>query len=195
MCVVCIRKLWGQPVDFSRIKWTIALGRKRHIYIVLAAFSIFHCIDEYEGSWNAAIWPEGERVPKDFNIRKETSGSKRAALALIRTFQTNSTNTVMDRCQQSMLVSRFYIFFLWIYTIFIFPRSICMLIDGDSSSKRETKHVGRTIGIGLGCVAGFVIFWSLFYYCTGAITQRLTKEGTIPLRWPRFGAAKDQFLP
>ncbi|KAH7524644.1 hypothetical protein FEM48_Zijuj06G0141400 [Ziziphus jujuba var. spinosa] len=102
----------------------------------------------------------GERVLQDFNIQKEAGGSKRA---LIKTFEANVTNTIID------------IHFLWAgkgtccipfqgtYGPLVSAINVYQVSGVGYSSGKEKKHVGKIVGIALGCVAGFGIILSVFY--------------------------------
>ncbi|KAF3447107.1 hypothetical protein FNV43_RR12287 [Rhamnella rubrinervis] len=109
------------------------------------------------------VYIQGERVLEDFNIKKEAGGSKRA---LIRTFEANVTNTIMD------------IHFLWAgkgtccipfqgtYGPLVSAINVYQVSDGGYTSKKDKKRVGRIAGIAIGCAAGFVIVSSLIYLWT-----------------------------
>ncbi|KAA8521578.1 hypothetical protein F0562_012251 [Nyssa sinensis] len=106
------------------------------------------------------VYIQGERVLKDFNIQSEAGGSMRA---LVKTFEANVTNTIMD------------IHFFWAgrgtccipfqstYGPLVSAIHVSQVSDGVGSSNRDKKHVGRLVGIAAGCVAGLVIASSIFY--------------------------------
>ncbi|XP_060672965.1 probable LRR receptor-like serine/threonine-protein kinase At1g56130 isoform X2 [Ziziphus jujuba] len=106
------------------------------------------------------VYIQGERVLQDFNIQKEAGGSKRA---LIKTFEANVTNTIID------------IHFLWAgkgtccipfqgtYGPLVSAINVYQVSGVGYSSGKEKKHVGKIVGIALGCVAGFGIILSVFY--------------------------------
>ncbi|PRQ26734.1 putative non-specific serine/threonine protein kinase [Rosa chinensis] len=106
------------------------------------------------------VYIQGERVVQDLNIQKEAGGSKKA---LIKTFETNVSNTVMD------------IHFLWAgkgtccipyqgtYGPLISAIHVYQVSDAASSSKSERKRVGRIVGVSFGCAAVVIIMSSVFY--------------------------------
>ncbi|XP_041022740.1 probable LRR receptor-like serine/threonine-protein kinase At1g56140 [Juglans microcarpa x Juglans regia] len=140
------------------------LGLKNGKYIVELHFAEITMDDDTQ-SWKGLgrrlfdIYIQGERVLQDFNIQKEAGGSKRA---LIRAFEVNVTNTIMD------------IHFFWAgkgtcciplqgtYGPLV-SAVVAYQVNAGSSSKPDKKLVGRIVGIAIGCVAGFVIILSMFY--------------------------------
>ncbi|KAG6739277.1 hypothetical protein POTOM_056868 [Populus tomentosa] len=106
------------------------------------------------------IYIQGEIVLKDFNIKNEAGGSKKA---LIKAFEANVTNTIMD------------IHFFWAgkgtccipyqgtYGPLVSAIHVSQVSDGAGSSKRDKKRVGKLVGISMACVAGLVIISSVFY--------------------------------
>lgn len=106
------------------------------------------------------VYIQGERVVQNLNIQKEAGGSKRA---LIKTFETNVSNTIMD------------IHFLWAgkgtccipyqgtYGPLVSAIHVYEVSGAGSSSKSERKRVGRIVGISLGCAAVMIIMSSVFY--------------------------------
>ncbi|CAK9170393.1 unnamed protein product [Ilex paraguariensis] len=103
---------------------------------------------------------KGERVLRDFNIQEEAGGSKRA---LVKTFEANVTNTIMD------------IHFFWAgrgtccipsqstYGPLVSAIHVSKGSDGVGTSKRGKKRVGRLVGIAFGSAAGLMIISSIFY--------------------------------
>ncbi|KAF9662126.1 hypothetical protein SADUNF_Sadunf18G0020800 [Salix dunnii] len=99
------------------------------------------------------IYIQGEIVLKDFNIKNEAGGSKKA---LIKTFEANVTNTIMD------------IHFFWAgkgtccipyqetYGPLVSAIHVSQVSDGAGSSRRDKKRVGKLVGISAACVAGLV---------------------------------------
>ncbi|XP_050364250.1 probable LRR receptor-like serine/threonine-protein kinase At1g56130 [Argentina anserina] len=106
------------------------------------------------------IYIQGERVVQDLNIQKEAGGSKKA---LIKTFETNVTNTIMD------------IHFLWAgkgtccipfqgtYGPLVSAIHVYQVSGAGSSLNSERKRVGRIVGVSLGCAAVMIIMSSVFY--------------------------------
>nr|TKS11083.1 putative LRR receptor-like serine/threonine-protein kinase [Populus alba] len=106
------------------------------------------------------VYIQGEIVLKDFNIKNEAGGSKKA---LIKTFEANVTNTIMD------------IHFFWAgkgtccipyqgtYGPLVSAIHVSQVSDGAGSSKKDKKRVGKLVGISMACVAGLVIISSVFY--------------------------------
>ncbi|GFS42669.1 hypothetical protein Acr_00g0081040 [Actinidia rufa] len=102
----------------------------------------------------------GDRVLQDFNIQNEAGGSKRA---LVRTFEANVTNTVMD------------IHFFWAgrgtccipfqstYGPLVSAIHVSQASDGIGSSGHNKGRAGKLVGITVGCAAGLVIISSAFY--------------------------------
>ncbi|KAK2991902.1 hypothetical protein RJ640_014098 [Escallonia rubra] len=105
------------------------------------------------------VYIQGEKVLQDFNIRNEAGSSKRA---LVKKFEANVTNTIMD------------IHFFWA------GRGTCCIpfqstygplvsaihvqaSEGVGSSKRDKKHVGKIVGIAFGGATGLLIVSSIFY--------------------------------
>lgn len=140
------------------------LGLKNGKYIIELHFAEITMDDSQ--SWKGLgrrlfdIYIQGERVLQDFNIQKEAGGSNRA---LIKTFEANITNTIMD------------IHFFWAgkgtccipfqstYGPLVSAVHVYQASEAGFSSKRDKKRVGRVVGIAIGCVAGSVIISSLFY--------------------------------
>ncbi|XP_062164352.1 probable LRR receptor-like serine/threonine-protein kinase At1g56130 isoform X1 [Alnus glutinosa] len=140
------------------------LGLKNGKYVVELHFAEITMDDTQ--SWKGLgkrlfdIYIQGERVLQDFNIQKEAGGSKRA---LIKTFEANVTNTIME------------IHFFWAgkgtccipfqgtYGPLVSAVNVYQAADAVSSFKREKKHVGRLVAVALGCAAGLVVISSLFY--------------------------------
>ncbi|CAK7353718.1 unnamed protein product [Dovyalis caffra] len=106
------------------------------------------------------IYIQGEVVLKDFNIKQEAGGSKKA---LIKKFDANVTNTIMD------------IHFFWAgkgtccipyqgtYGPLVSAIHVSQVSDGTGSSERDKKRVGKLVGVSVACVAGLVIISSVFY--------------------------------
>ncbi|KAK4600771.1 hypothetical protein RGQ29_010403 [Quercus rubra] len=106
------------------------------------------------------IYIQGERVVQDFNIQKEAGGSKRA---LIKTFEANVTNTIIE------------IHFFWAgkgtccipfqstYGPLVSAVHVYQASNAGFSAKRDKKRVGKLVGIAVGSAAGFLIMSSIFY--------------------------------
>lgn len=140
------------------------LGLKNGIYSVELHFAEIGMVDS--NSWKGLgrrifdIYIQGERVLKDFNIKEAAGGSKKA---LIKTFEANVTNTIMD------------IHFFWAgkgtccipyqstYGPLVSAIHVSRASDAAGSSKRDKKRIGKLIGISVACVAGLVIISSVFY--------------------------------
>ncbi|KAI9378049.1 hypothetical protein POPTR_018G026800v4 [Populus trichocarpa] len=140
------------------------LGLKNGRYSVELHFAEIGMDDSH--SWKGLgrrlfdIYIQGEIVLKDFNIKNEAGGSKKA---LIKTFEANVTNTIMD------------IHFFWAgkgtccipyqgtYGPLVSAIHVSQVSDGAGSSKRDKKRVGKLVGISMACVAGLVIISSVFY--------------------------------
>nr|GME13453.1 probable LRR receptor-like serine/threonine-protein kinase At1g56140 [Ipomoea batatas] len=103
----------------------------------------------------------GERVLRDFNVKDEAGGSKKA---LVKTFKANVTNNVLD------------IHFFWAgkgtccipfqstYGPLVSAIHVTQVVNLDDSSKsRDKKHVGKILGIALGSAAGVLIICSILY--------------------------------
>ncbi|KAK9210921.1 hypothetical protein WN943_000294 [Citrus x changshan-huyou] len=106
------------------------------------------------------VYIQGERVLRDLNIKKEAGGSKRA---LVKTFEANVTNTIIE------------IHFFWAgkgtccipfqgtYGPLVSAIHASQVSTGNGSSKGDKKHVGKIVGITVGCAAALVIISSVFY--------------------------------
>ncbi|XP_020536640.1 probable LRR receptor-like serine/threonine-protein kinase At1g56140 isoform X2 [Jatropha curcas] len=135
------------------------LGLKNGRYNVELHFAEI-VMDDISQSWKGLgrrifdVYIQGKKVLQDFNIQKEAGGSKRA---LVRTFEANVTNTVM------------VIHFFWAgkgtcciplqstYGPLVSAIHVSQVSDGTDSSKRDKKHVGKVVGIAVGCAAALVI--------------------------------------
>ncbi|KAL3838586.1 hypothetical protein ACJIZ3_023177 [Penstemon smallii] len=106
------------------------------------------------------VYIQGVRVLQDFNILSEAGGSKRA---LIKTFEANVTNTVMD------------IHLVWAgkgtccipvqstYGPLVSAIHVSQVSELNGSSKSDRMRVGRILGICIGGFAGLLIICSVFY--------------------------------
>ncbi|KAL5559787.1 hypothetical protein UlMin_035998 [Ulmus minor] len=115
------------------------------------------------------VYIQGERVLQDFNIQKEAGGSKRA---LVKTFEANVTNTIMEIHLFWAGKGTCCIPFQGTYGPLLSALNV-QQVSGISSSKRNKKRVGIVVGIALGSAAVFAILLSLVY-----------------LLWPRNHATK-----
>ncbi|PSS11166.1 LRR receptor-like serine/threonine-protein kinase precursor [Actinidia chinensis var. chinensis] len=140
------------------------LGLKNGKYTVELHFAEIQMDDSQ--SWKGLgrrlfdVYIQGDRVLQDFNIQNEAGGSKRA---LVRTFEANVTNTVMD------------IHFFWAgrgtccipfqstYGPLVSAIHVSQASDGTGSSGHNKGRVGKLVGITVGCAAGLVIISSAFY--------------------------------
>lgn len=141
------------------------LGLKNGKYEVELHFSEIQ-MEDFQ-SWKGLgrrlfdVYIQGEKVLEDFNIRKQAGGSKKA---VVKTFEVNVTNTVMDihfywagkgtccipfQSTYGPLVSAIHV------------SSVAVSLDSSDGSKN--KHVGKIFGIAGGCAAGVVIILSIFY--------------------------------
>lgn len=143
------------------------LGLKNGKYSVELHFAEIKMEDDDSRSWKGLgrrvfdVYIQGERVLQDFDIRKQAGGSNRA---LVRTFDANVTNTVLD------------VHFRWAgkgtccipsqstYGPLVSAISASQVsgVDGTSSDDNK-KRVGKIVGIAFGCAAGLVIVSSAFY--------------------------------
>ncbi|KVH90261.1 Malectin [Cynara cardunculus var. scolymus] len=103
---------------------------------------------------------DGERVLQDFNVKEEARGSKRA---LVRSFETNVTNTIIDvhlvwAGKGTCCIPVQSTFGPLISAIHVSRASI-----GTGSSNDNKKQVGMIVGITLGGVAAIFIIASVFY--------------------------------
>ncbi|XP_009759487.1 uncharacterized protein LOC107819348 isoform X1 [Nicotiana tabacum] len=108
------------------------------------------------------VYIQGEKVLEDLNIQKEAGGSKRA---LVKTFEANVTNRVME------------IHFLWAgkgtccipfqstYGPLVSAIHVTQVEKYGGSSKNKKKRVGIIFGIVAGSAAGVLIVSSVFYLC------------------------------
>ncbi|XP_059659125.1 probable LRR receptor-like serine/threonine-protein kinase At1g56130 [Cornus florida] len=121
------------------------------------------------------VYIQGEKVLQDFNIQEEAGGSKRA---LVKTFEANVTNTIMD------------IHFFWAgrgsccipfqstYGPLVSAIHVSQVSDGLGSSNRDKKRIGRFVGIAVGCAAGVMILSSVFYLWWTKYSQGHTRVET-----------------
>ncbi|KAK9279059.1 hypothetical protein L1049_012734 [Liquidambar formosana] len=141
------------------------LGLKNGKYSVELHFAEIAMDDSH--SWKGLgrrlfdVYIQGERVLQDFNIRNEAGGSKRA---LVKTFEANVTNTIMDVHFFWAGKGTCCIPFQGTYGPLVSAIHVSQVsADTGSSSKSDKKRVGRLVGIAVGCVAGLVIISSMFY--------------------------------
>ncbi|XP_030452463.1 probable LRR receptor-like serine/threonine-protein kinase At1g56130 [Syzygium oleosum] len=142
------------------------LGLKSGQYSVELHFAEIKMEDDLQ-SWKGLgrrvfdIYIQGERVLQDFNIRQEAGGSNRA---LVKTFDANVTNTVLD------------IHFRWAgkgTCCIPFQSTYGPLVSAihasrvggvaGTSSDHDKKRIGKIVGIAFGCMAALVIVSSAFY--------------------------------
>ncbi|XP_042006006.1 probable LRR receptor-like serine/threonine-protein kinase At1g56130 [Salvia splendens] len=98
---------------------------------------------------------------QDFNIVKEAGGSKRA---LIKTFNANVTNTLIDihlmwAGKGTCCIPRQSTFGPLVSAI-----AVSQVSAYEDSSKGEGKRVGRIVGIVFGCVGGLVVACGVAYF-------------------------------
>ncbi|KAG8375797.1 hypothetical protein BUALT_Bualt10G0137800 [Buddleja alternifolia] len=106
------------------------------------------------------VYIQGERVLQDFNILNEAGGSKRA---LMKTFEANVTNTVMDIHLMWAGKGTCCIPMQSTYGPLISAVHVSQVSEFNSSSGSDRKHVARNLGIGFGCVGGLLIIGSVMY--------------------------------
>ncbi|KAJ9167731.1 hypothetical protein P3X46_019335 [Hevea brasiliensis] len=141
------------------------LGLKNGRYNIELHFAEI-VMDDVTQSWKGLgrrlfdVYIQGNRVLQDFNIQKEAGGSKRA---MIKKFEANVTNTIMD------------IHFFWAgkgtccipfqstYGPLVSAIHVSQVSDDTESSKRDMKQVAKLVGVAVGCAAGLVIISSVFY--------------------------------
>nr|GMD87348.1 probable LRR receptor-like serine/threonine-protein kinase At1g56140 [Ipomoea batatas] len=142
------------------------LGLKKGIYSIDLHFAEIQ-MDDSRNSWKGLgkrifdVYIQGERVLRDFNVKDEAGGSKKA---LVKTFKANLTNNVLD------------IHFFWAgkgtccipfqstYGPLVSAIHVTQVVNLDDSSKsRDKKHVGKILGIALGSAAGVLIICSILY--------------------------------
>ncbi|XP_019163145.1 PREDICTED: probable LRR receptor-like serine/threonine-protein kinase At1g56140 [Ipomoea nil] len=142
------------------------VGLKKGIYRVELHFAEIQ-MDDIKDSWKGLgrryfdVSIQGERVLRDFNVKQEAGGSKRA---LVKKFKANVTNNVLD------------IHFFWagkgtccipVQSTFGPIVSAIHVVQevnlDDSSDGSDKKRVGKIIGITLGSAAGVLIICSIFY--------------------------------
>ncbi|KAK8610200.1 hypothetical protein V6N13_081365 [Hibiscus sabdariffa] len=139
------------------------LGLKNGKYSVELHFAEIEMDDS--SSWRGLgrrlfdVYIQGVKVLEDFNIQKEAGGSKKA---LVRTFEANVTNTIME------------VHFFWA------GKGTCCIpyqstygplvsaihasqVSEDAGASSNSKHVGRVVGIAIGVTAGAAILSSVFY--------------------------------
>ncbi|KAL7159058.1 hypothetical protein ABFS83_01G003700 [Erythranthe nasuta] len=143
------------------------LGLENGVYRIELHFAEIQMNDDSTSSWKGLarrlfdVYIQGERVIEDFNILDEAGGSKKA---LIKTFEANVTNTVIDihlfwagkgtcciplQSTYGPLVSAIHVSQVSEFKV--------------SSSESDKKRVGRIAGIVIGCVAVFVVIGSVVY--------------------------------
>ncbi|XP_015572505.2 probable LRR receptor-like serine/threonine-protein kinase At1g56140 isoform X1 [Ricinus communis] len=141
------------------------LGLKNGRYSIELHFAEIG-MDDVSQSWKGLgrrifdVYIQGGRVLQDFNLQNEAGGSKRA---LVKTFEANVTNSIMD------------IHFFWAgkgtccipqqstYGPLVSAIHVSQVSDSTDSSNRDKKHVGKLVGIAVGCATGLVIISSVFY--------------------------------
>ncbi|KAE8654558.1 Epsin N-terminal domain-containing protein / clathrin assembly protein-related isoform 1 [Hibiscus syriacus] len=139
------------------------LGLKNGKYSVELHFAEIEMDDSL--SWRGLgrrlfdVYVQGVKVLEDFNIQKEAGGSEKA---LVRTFETNVTNTIME------------IHFFWAgkgTCCIPYQSTYGPLVSAIHASQvseaagvsSNNKHVGRIVGIIVGVTAGVVILSSVLY--------------------------------
>ncbi|KAL3497356.1 hypothetical protein ACH5RR_040088 [Cinchona calisaya] len=140
------------------------LGLKNGKYNVELHFAEIQIEDSQ--SWKALgrrlfdVYLQGEKVLQDYNIQNEAGGSKRA---VVKTFQANVTNTVMDIHFYWAGRGTCCIPFQSTYGPLVSAIHVTQASDSVSSSKSDKKSVGKIVGIAVGSAAGLLIICSVFY--------------------------------
>nr|XP_043614042.1 probable LRR receptor-like serine/threonine-protein kinase At1g56130 [Erigeron canadensis] len=106
------------------------------------------------------IYIQGERVAEDFNIMNEARGSNKA---LVKLFEANVTNTIMDIHMRWAGKGTCCIPFQSTFGPLVSAIHVSEVSTRSSSSNDNTKRVGRLVGITLGGVAVITITASVFY--------------------------------
>lgn len=123
-------------------------------------------MDDDSASWRGLgrrlfdVYIQGERVLQDFNIMNEARGSKRA---LVRSFEANVTNTIIDVHLAWAGKGTCCIPFQSTFGPLISGIYVSQVSTTRTGSSDDKKRVGRIVGITLGGVAGIVIVASVFY--------------------------------
>ncbi|KAL2471903.1 putative LRR receptor-like serine/threonine-protein kinase [Abeliophyllum distichum] len=117
------------------------------------------------------VYIQGDRVLQDFNIINEAGGSK---IVLIKSFEANVTNTVMDIHFYWAGRGTCCIPFQSTFGPLVSAIHVTQVSELNGSSKGKKKHVGRILGITIGCAAGLLIISSIFYlWRTKKETERM----------------------
>ncbi|KAL8501807.1 hypothetical protein ACS0TY_021065 [Phlomoides rotata] len=142
------------------------LGLENGVYEIELHFAEIQMDDNSAVSWKGLgrrlfdVYIQGEKVAQDFNILIEAGGSKRA---LIKTFETNITNTVMD------------IHLMWngkgtccipvqsTYGPLVSAIHVSQVSSYGDSSKSNKKRIGVILGVVFGCGGGLLIICSVVY--------------------------------
>ncbi|KAK4415380.1 putative LRR receptor-like serine/threonine-protein kinase [Sesamum alatum] len=141
------------------------LGLENGVYRVKLHFAEIQMMDD-PTSWKALgrrlfdVYIQGEKVVQDFDIVKEAGGSKRA---LMKTFEANVTNTVMDIHLLWAGKGTCCIPFQSTYGPLVSAIHVSQVSEYKDSSKSNQKRVGKILGISMGCAAGVVIICSVLY--------------------------------
>ncbi|KAK4388652.1 putative LRR receptor-like serine/threonine-protein kinase [Sesamum angolense] len=141
------------------------LGLENGLYLIDLHFAEIQMMDD-PTSWKALgrrvfdVYIQGERVVQDFNILNEAGGSKRA---VIKTFEANVTNTVMDIHLLWAGKGTCCIPFQSTYGPLVSAIHVSQVSESRDSSKSNKKRVGKILGISIGCAAGVLIICSVFY--------------------------------
>ncbi|KAJ8751826.1 hypothetical protein K2173_026020 [Erythroxylum novogranatense] len=144
-------------------------------------------MDDTKSSWKGLgrrlfdVYIQGKLVLKDFNIQKEAGGSK---TALIKTFEANVTNTIMD------------IHFFWAgkgtccipyqstYGPLVSAIHVSEVSDGTSFVGGTKKRIGSVLGAVVGGMAGLVIISSVFYlWWTKNSSKHMQIDRDSPRKW------------
>ncbi|KAL0330547.1 UNVERIFIED_CONTAM: putative LRR receptor-like serine/threonine-protein kinase [Sesamum radiatum] len=132
------------------------LGLENGVYRIDLHFAEIQMVDD-PTSWKALgrrvfdVYIQGERVVQDFNILNEAGGSKRA---VIKTFEANVTNTVMDIHLLWAGKGTCCIPFQSTFGPLVSAIHVSQVSESKDSSKSNKKRVGKILGISIGCAAG-----------------------------------------
>ncbi|KAL0311768.1 UNVERIFIED_CONTAM: putative LRR receptor-like serine/threonine-protein kinase [Sesamum radiatum] len=141
------------------------LGLENGVYRIELHFAEIQMLDD-PTSWKALgrrvfdVYIQGVKVVQDFNILNEAGGSKRA---LIKTFEANVTNTVMDIHLLWAGKGTCCIPFQSTYGPLVSAIHVSQVTEFKDSSKSNKKRLGKILGITIGCAAGVLIICSVFY--------------------------------
>ncbi|XP_057799950.1 probable LRR receptor-like serine/threonine-protein kinase At1g56140 [Salvia miltiorrhiza] len=141
------------------------LGLENGVYRVELHFAEV-VMDDDPASWMGLgrrlfdVYIQGERVLQDFNIVKEAGGSKRA---LIKTFEANVTNTLIDIHLMWAGKGTCCIPLQSTFGPLVSAVGVSQVLTYEDSSKGDGKRAGRIVGIVFGCAGGLLIICGVAY--------------------------------